>query len=295
MLVLSFSSLTQPMVTSVPFGGDRAPGQIKCCKPGRGLDSELMLFTKLCRVQVNKLKFPNQSYSIKGIQGYKIFEDRRLFPVVSAMFNTYPEMTPVSAAEAIKTFYTCINEKNLEQLGILISDYCHFDDSSFHSPFYGKKKVMHFLEQLIACMGPNLKFKLQHICEGEELTAGVDWHLEWKEYQIPFTRGSSFYECSMTGERIVIKKAQVITESPIKTGGLVLTLLKTVSFLFENFPKTAEERRTPSTVSHRCYHDLTTSRTMREPPEVPKQEWQRLTQGNYRVRLNYSLVSLVLK
>ncbi|KAK6935428.1 hypothetical protein RJ641_035583 [Dillenia turbinata] len=239
------------MVTSLPLGGGQAPRQIKCRKPGRGPESRLLVFTKVCQVHVNKFKFPKQRSSINGSHGIRIVENRRLFPVVSAMLNTYPEMTPVSAAEIIKTFYTCINEKNLEQLGIFISDNCHFEDSSFQKPFDGKKKVMHFLEQLIACMGPSVKFKLGHICEGEELTVGVDWHLEWKEYQIPFTRGSSFYECSVKGERIVVKKAQIITESPIKPGGSVLTLLKTVSFLFENFPKTAEGLlRSPRAIQH---------------------------------------------
>jgi hypothetical protein len=70
--------------------------------------------------------------------------------------------------------------------------------------------------------------------------------VEWKNSQIPFTRGCSFFECSKQEERIIIKystktntlslsiapfshklvflcrKAQIVIESPVKPGGLVL-------------------------------------------------------------------------
>lgn len=36
---------------------------------------------------------------------------------------------------------------------------------------------MQFLEQLTACMGQNVKFTIGPVCEGDELAAGVKWHL----------------------------------------------------------------------------------------------------------------------
>jgi hypothetical protein len=36
---------------------------------------------------------------------------------------------------------------------------------------------MHFYEQLTASMGQNVKFSIGHVCEGDEFTAGVKWHL----------------------------------------------------------------------------------------------------------------------
>ncbi|KAE8662036.1 Beta-hydroxylase 1, 1,B1,chy1,BCH1 [Hibiscus syriacus] len=89
-------------------------------------------------------------------------------------------------------------------------------------PFNGKKEVVHFFDLLVRSMGQNVKFIVEHVCEGDGLTVGVNWHLEWKQTPVPFTRGCSFYECSVEGEILVIKKARVIIESPLKPGGVVL-------------------------------------------------------------------------
>lgn len=36
---------------------------------------------------------------------------------------------------------------------------------------------MQILEQLITAMGQNMEFNVKNICEGEGLTAAVNWHL----------------------------------------------------------------------------------------------------------------------
>jgi hypothetical protein len=36
---------------------------------------------------------------------------------------------------------------------------------------------MHFFRQLTAGMGENMKFIIEHVCEDDEMTAGVNWHL----------------------------------------------------------------------------------------------------------------------
>ncbi|WCJ26345.1 Nuclear transport factor 2 (NTF2) family protein [Euphorbia peplus] len=146
----------------------------------------------------------------------------------------------LSAASVIKRLYTCVNEKNLKEIKGYISDDSCFEDCSFVSPIQGKKEIMQFYQQLTTSMGQNVKFSIEHICENDEFTAGVDWHLEWKNRHIPFTRGCSFYECSTDGNRLVIKKARVVIESPIKPGGLVLILLKNVTAIFDDFPNFAE-------------------------------------------------------
>ncbi|KAJ0104951.1 hypothetical protein Patl1_17671 [Pistacia atlantica] len=113
-------------------------------------------------------------------------------------------------------------------------------NAPFLNHLRGKRKLCNSFEQLMASMGQNVKFNVEHICEDDELTAGVNWHLEWKRAYIPFTRGCSFYECSTEGDRLLIKKARVVIESPIKPGGIVLTLLKNLTSLFDDFPKTTE-------------------------------------------------------
>ncbi|KAJ6946215.1 hypothetical protein NC651_001083 [Populus alba x Populus x berolinensis] len=153
----------------------------------------------------------------------KSFNKRWANMVVSAGDDFDFKLGP-SPSQMIKQFYTCINEKKLKELDGYISDDCFFEDSSFLQPMQGKKEVMHFFGQLTAGMGQNVKFILEHVCEDDEFTAGVNWHLEWKTIQIPFTKGCSFYECSQKEDRLVIKKALVVIESPIKPGGIVLVI-----------------------------------------------------------------------
>ncbi|KAL2544171.1 Nuclear transport factor 2 (NTF2) family protein [Forsythia ovata] len=146
----------------------------------------------------------------------------------------------VSPAHIIIQLYSAINEKNLKKLEKLIAKDCFFDDYSFPTPFQGKKEALQFLDQLIACMGQNMKFNIEHIWQGDEFTAGANWHLDWNKIQVPFTRGCSYYKLSSDGDRLVIKEARVLIESPIKLGGVALTLFKTLTFLFDAFPAATE-------------------------------------------------------
>ncbi|XP_024986987.1 uncharacterized protein LOC112522143 [Cynara cardunculus var. scolymus] len=148
-----------------------------------------------------------------------------------------PDPTP---SDTIKQFYECMNEKNIKLLEDYISNDCFFEDYSFPKPFNGKKEVLRFLDQLITGMGENIEFHVGHIYEGDDLIAGVNWHLEWKKKQVPFTRGCSFYRLKREGERLTIRKAQVFVESPIKPGDLFLILLKIVTSLFDAFPEATE-------------------------------------------------------
>nr|XP_043614127.1 uncharacterized protein LOC122586084 isoform X2 [Erigeron canadensis] len=161
-----------------------------------------------CKMQLRlKTHSDNLCYRIKTMSSFK-----------DSIFACDP--TPSST---IKEFFNCINEKNVKQLENYISSDCFFEDLSFPKPFKGKKEVVHFLDQLITGMGPNIQFHVGHIYEGNDnLTAGVNWHLEWKNKQVPFTRGCSLYTLTQEGERLIIRNAQVFVESPIKPGDLFL-------------------------------------------------------------------------
>lgn len=39
------------------------------------------------------------------------------------------------------------------------------------------QEVMNFFEQLITGMGQNVKFCIQHVCEGDELIGAANWHM----------------------------------------------------------------------------------------------------------------------
>ncbi|PIA34262.1 hypothetical protein AQUCO_03800091v1 [Aquilegia coerulea] len=152
-----------------------------------------------------------------------------------------PQPSRFTTTDVVVQFYDCINDKNLKMINELISDDCCFEDYSFIQPFHGKKEVAHFYEDLTECMGKNVKFIIQSVCQGDNLSVAISWHLEWKGKHIPFTRGCSFYECSKQGDKLLIEHARAIIESPIKPGSLVLTVLKVVSYLFDEFPGVTEK------------------------------------------------------
>ncbi|XP_061356354.1 uncharacterized protein LOC133300781 [Gastrolobium bilobum] len=194
---------------------------------------------RTCNLHSDKMKMQQRSICFQKNVLKKSWDNNRITAISS---NRDPKtgQNSFSPAETVDRFYTCINEKELRQLGECISQDACFDDCAFIKPFQGKKEVMHFLEQLTASMGQNVKFRVRHICEGDDFTVTAIWHLEWKKEQIPFTRGCSFFKLSEEGENMIIRIAEVLIESPVKPGSIVLTLLKTVTSLFDEFPNVAQ-------------------------------------------------------
>ncbi|KAF5772463.1 putative NTF2-like domain superfamily, SnoaL-like domain-containing protein [Helianthus annuus] len=185
--------------------------------------------------EINKNRMLLHMKSGNGKQRYNV-------RIMSSMMICDSDITPdPTPSEMIKEFYKCMNEKNVKRLENYLAKDCFFEDYSFPKPFSGKKEVSRFLKQLTAGMGPNVEFRVSHIYEGDDdLIAGVNWHLEWKNKQVPFTRGCSLYRLTREGERLTIRNAQVFVESPIKPGDLFLVLLKIVTSLFDAFPEATE-------------------------------------------------------
>ncbi|KAL9242804.1 hypothetical protein vseg_016768 [Gypsophila vaccaria] len=157
------------------------------------------------------------------------------------MFAAESDFIPVvpSVSDVIRRLYTCINEKNLKELEDIISNDCLLEDSTFPHSFQGKKEVVNFFGQLIVSMGENVHFRIGTVCEGGELIASVDWHLEWNDDQLPFSRGCSIFQCCIDDDRLVIRKVQIIIESPFKPGDVGMGLLRILASLFDEFPKAA--------------------------------------------------------
>ncbi|KAL3738179.1 hypothetical protein ACJRO7_019673 [Eucalyptus globulus] len=172
-------------------------------------------------------------------QGVRIHNRRKLTLACTLRNESNPTPRSNSPGERASQLYERINDKKWEALKEIISEDCCFEDYSFPTPFKGNKEVLLFFKQLTSSMGNHVKFNPKHISDDDK-TAWVNWHLEWKGHEIPFTRGCSFYECSKDGDRLVIRKAQVFAESPIKPGGIVLILLKNITSLFDNFPTQTE-------------------------------------------------------
>ncbi|XP_016454090.1 uncharacterized protein LOC107778355 [Nicotiana tabacum] len=161
--------------------------------------------------------------------------------VTLSMLNPDIGKGSFSTSNTIRKYYSSLNNKDLNQLALLISEDCFFHDFSFPQSFQGRKEVLKFLEQLIASMGQNIEFNIDNIYEGVDLTTIVNWHLEWKKKEVPFTRCCSCYELSRDGEELLIKNAQVITESSMKS--IFLAMYKIVTSAFDYFPEAAERFR----------------------------------------------------
>ncbi|KAM4074840.1 hypothetical protein ACB094_10G124400 [Castanea mollissima] len=234
------------MAAAINFSG-QAPWPRTCSKAVTRLAHGTLPYKETCYFNNNIRRIQKHGLSIKRKAESTLFRERVPVIVMSShsnsnywLSNSNSHSGSSSPSETISKFYTSINSKGLDDLREIISEDCYFEECSFLRPFEGKKEVMQFLEELTESMGENVKFSFGHICVGDDYTAGVKWHLEWKKSQIPFTRGASFFECSNEGDRTIIKKAQVVIESPIKPGSLVLTLLKAVTSLFDEFPKATE-------------------------------------------------------
>ncbi|KAK6251343.1 hypothetical protein SCA6_005348 [Theobroma cacao] len=228
------------MAVAVNFSA-QALRQRTCHRAMAGLPFDPLPFQRSCQLECQKrMKEQPHRIAIKRQEKNKKTNNRGVSSIMSSYNDSDLIFGPPSASDTIKHFYMCINEKNLKKLGDYISEDCYIEDCSFFNPFNGKKEVMHFFNLLTRGMGQNVKFVIEHICEGDGFTAGVNWHLEWKQRQVPFTRGCSFYECSEEGEKLVIKKAMIVIESPVKPGGMVLVLLKNVTTIFDEFPRAAE-------------------------------------------------------
>ncbi|KAK2664133.1 hypothetical protein Ddye_002707 [Dipteronia dyeriana] len=228
------------MASAINFSG-QALRQNMCFRATGGKSLHSLPMKRSCHHQLKQNQMNiQQNWPMQGQGKNKSFVENKRHLIVSAINRLDIESSPFSASDLIRQFYACINEKNLKKLDNYISDDCYIEDCSFPNPLQGKKEVMWFFKQLTISMGQNVKFSIEHVCEGGEFTAGVNWHLEWKQTQIPFTRGCSFYECSIEREALKIKKALVVIESPIKPGDIVLTLLKNLVSLFDDFPKATE-------------------------------------------------------
>lgn len=191
-----------------------------------------------CNLHSEKMEI--QRHSNKKNVLRKSWDRNRISAMASKRSGSELWPNSLSPAQIVDLYYTCINDKDLRQLKEYISENACFDDYAFTKPFHGKEEVMDFLDQLTYCMGRNVKFRVKHIFEGNDLTAVASWHLEWKEKQIPFTRGCTFFKLVKEGQSMIIWRADVLIESPIKPGGVVLTLLNKVTSLFDDFPSITE-------------------------------------------------------
>ncbi|XP_060171271.1 uncharacterized protein LOC132602436 isoform X2 [Lycium barbarum] len=191
------------------------------------------------RQSILLLKTPNAKITKLNEQKLKIgsIRSRQRSLIAHSMVNPEIGKRSLSPSDTIETFYASINNKDPNQLSLLISEDCFFDDFSFPQSFQGRKEALKFLEQLTTSMRQDAELSIDNIYEGVDLTAIVKWHLEWKKKEVPFTRGCSYYELSRDGEQLLIKNAQVISESSMIPR--ILAVFNMVTSVFDDVPKAA--------------------------------------------------------
>ncbi|KAJ4850459.1 hypothetical protein Tsubulata_036796 [Turnera subulata] len=203
----SHSSIPRKKMAGAPNFSGQIPRQAICFNNtmSRPLLSSPLIITKSPQLMQNNMKKMKHGLCLISQARNDTFKKRRATLLKSLEDDVSSTLGSLSASDMIEQFYACINDKKLKELESYISKDCCLEDCSFPYPIQGKKEVLQFYRQLIAGMGTNVKFHIDHICEDQKFTAGVNWHLEWKRIPIPFTRGCSFYECIEDGEKLVIK------------------------------------------------------------------------------------------
>lgn len=86
-----------------------------------------------CNLHLGKMQIQQKNNVLK-----KSWDHNRISAIPSKK-DPKSRQNSFSPAETVEQFYTCINEKNIQQLGECISEDACFDDYAFTKPFKGKK------------------------------------------------------------------------------------------------------------------------------------------------------------
>ncbi|GLT32178.1 hypothetical protein SLA2020_068640 [Shorea laevis] len=157
--------------------------------------------------------------------------------------ETSPEgsvMMPNSVLNLTQEFYNAINAKDTKKLDQILSKDCTFQDLIFYIPVGGKQSIIDFLRQVMDAMGPNVHFVIDGSMKGENFTATINWHLEWKLTELPFTSYHNSFECQPVDGKLLIRKITGIQEFPMKPGDFILKGLKATGSFFDSFPVAAD-------------------------------------------------------
>lgn len=124
--------------------------------PGLALDP-LPARRSSCQLVQKRMKQKPHGIAIKRQEENKLNNSRGISSIMSSNNDSDLILGPHSAADTIKTFYKCINDKNLNKLECYISEDCYIEDCSFFNPFNGKKVTSLRLYSLI-CLVTTCQF-----------------------------------------------------------------------------------------------------------------------------------------
>lgn len=146
-----------------------------------------------------------------------------------------------AAADVVRDFYDGVNRRDLAAVEPLIAEGCVYEDLVFPRPFVGREEVLGFLGEFMGSISSDLVFVIDDISAEDSSAVGVTWHLEWKGRPFPFSRGCSFYRCSLGSQQqqIQIVYGRDCVEPAAKPGELALVIIRGVTWILERFPRLA--------------------------------------------------------
>ena len=161
------------------------------------------------------------------------------------------KITRQGAKETMESFYSAVNNRDLERAMEMVDDDATYEDFTFQEPFKGKEGVRELLEDAME-LPKGLDFVIDETAGGESWSGddsvGMTWHVEFDGVPLPNSRGASLYKTrggklfyarnlpkkrffflAGVGVRRCSQMPQThtgdIVESPLKLGGAALGIV----------------------------------------------------------------------
>ncbi|WVZ09775.1 hypothetical protein V8G54_014305 [Vigna mungo] len=154
--------------------------------------------------------------------------------------NFDDDRTVDSASAVVRNFYGGINAHDVDSVQYLIADNCVYEDLVFPQPFVGRKEILEFFKKFTNSTSKDLQFVIDDLSTKDPSSVGVIWHLEWKGKPFPFSKGCSFYRLEVINGRRQITYGRDCVEPAIKPGDATLTVIRSVTWLLQQFPQLAK-------------------------------------------------------
>ncbi|CAL1409854.1 unnamed protein product [Linum trigynum] len=161
-------------------------------------------------------------------------------PASPQILEDAPSAAIPSGADVVRRFYDGINRRDLDSVEGLIAEKCVYEDLIFPNPFVGRKAIMEFFNKSVDSISGDFQFAIDDISADDSLAVGVTWHLEWKGKPFPFSKGCCFYRLEVNNGQRQIIYARDSVEPALKPGEAVLTAMRGVSWLLQQFPQLAD-------------------------------------------------------
>ena len=123
-------------------------------------------------------------------------------------------MTRHGAKDVMESFYSAVNNRDLERAMEMVADDALYEDFTFQEPFKGREGVRELLSDAME-LPKGLDFVIDETAGGEgwggDDSVGMTWHVEFDGVPLPNSRGASLYKTQ--GGKLVYARASPYNES----------------------------------------------------------------------------------